>query len=130
MNELRTNGHQPEEGAMRGRVADCIRAFRRSAAATMLSAATACAPAAVEPLQSYQGPLLPRPEVVLAADFAAGPPAGTPDPGPGARPPTPPPASAHLTPGAADTRHSARARPHPLGARGRQARLPLLPPHP
>src|SRR5260221_14713252 len=86
MNKLRSNRHQPEEGDMGGGRADCIRSFRGSAAATMLWAATACAPAAVEPLQSYQGPLLPRPEIVLVADFAAGPEAVTLDRGLGARP--------------------------------------------
>src|SRR5260221_12356508 len=85
MNKFRSNRHQPQEGDMRGRRADCIRALRQSAAMTILSAATACAPAAVEPLQTYQGPLLPRPEIVLVADFAAGPEAVAPHPGPGAR---------------------------------------------
>src|SRR5260370_24104523 len=114
MNELRTNGHQPEEGAMRGRVADCIRAFRRSAAATMLSAATACAPAAVEPLQSYQGPLLPRPEIVLVADFAAGPAGGGPAPRPRPRLPHPGRPARRLMRGAHDQRQSGGPQTHPL----------------
>src|SRR4051812_32699893 len=70
---------------MRRRTADCARALRRSAAAAMVLAATACAPASVEPLQSYRGPPLPRPQIVVVADFAAGPEAVTLDRGLGAR---------------------------------------------
>jgi hypothetical protein len=70
---------------MKGPRPDRIPSLRRGAAAVLLSAATACAPAAVKPLQSYQGPPLPRPETVVVADFAAGPEAVTLDRGLGAR---------------------------------------------
>ena len=62
-----------------------IRALGHVTAASMLSAATACAPAAVKPLQSYQGPPLPRPEMVVVTDFATSPEEVTLDRGLGAR---------------------------------------------
>src|SRR5260370_32789993 len=126
MNELRTNGHQPEEGAMRGRVADCSSAFRRTAAATMVSAAPACAPAAVEPLQSYQGPLLPRPEIVLVADFAAGPEAVTLDRGLGARLRNAVGASDDLTREAEDDRKVVAAISNTLVGEIRKLGLPVM----
>jgi hypothetical protein len=111
---------------MRGRRADCIRAFRRSAAATMLSTATACAPAAVEPLQSYQGPLLPRPEIVLVADFAAGPEAVTLDRGLGARLRNAVGASDDLTREAEDDRKVVAAISNTLVGEIRKLGLPVM----
>src|SRR5258707_8846257 len=111
---------------MRGRKADRIRAFRRSARATMLSAATACAPAAVEPLQSYQGPLLPRPEIVLVADFAAGPEAVTLDRGLGARLRNAVGASDDLTREAEDDRKVVAAIANTLVGEIRKLGLPVM----
>jgi hypothetical protein len=50
-----------------------ILAVRFVAMAAMLSAMIACAPTKVEPVQSYQGTRLPRPEVVVVSDFIAAP---------------------------------------------------------
>jgi Domain of unknown function (DUF4410) len=50
-----------------------VRASMLVAAAAVLSTMTACTPAKVEPLQSYQGSPLPRPEIVVVKDFIAGP---------------------------------------------------------
>src|SRR5260221_3276279 len=126
MNKLRSNRHQPEEGDMGGRRADCIRAFRRSAAATMLSAATACAPAAVDPLQGYKGPLLPRPEIVLVADFAAGPEAVMLDRGLGARLRNAIDASDDLTREAEDDRKVVAAISNTLVGEIRKLGLPVM----
>lgn len=42
-------------------------------ASVMLAALAACAPAKVEPLQDYRGGALPRPELVVVADFTTTP---------------------------------------------------------
>src|SRR5258707_13059108 len=64
---------------------DFIRASKLIAAAAMLSAMTACAPATVEPLQTYRGAAPPRPEIVIVTDFIAMPDAVKLDSGLGAR---------------------------------------------
>ena len=52
---------------------DCVAPFKLVAIAIMISATIGCAPTRLEPVQSYQGPRLPRPEVVIVNDFAAAP---------------------------------------------------------
>src|SRR5260221_13517197 len=111
---------------MRGQRADCIRALRESGAMRILAAATACAPAAVEPLQTYQGPLLPRPEIVLVADFAAGPEAVTLDRGLGARLRNAVGASDDLTREAEDDRKVVAAISNTLVGEIRKLGLPVM----
>jgi hypothetical protein len=53
--------------------AGCIPAIERVGMAAMLLAMAACAPTNVEPVQSYQGARLPRPDVVIVSDFIAAP---------------------------------------------------------
>jgi hypothetical protein len=53
--------------------AGCIPAIERVAMAAMLLAMSACAPTNVEPVQSYQGARLPRPDLVIVSDFIAAP---------------------------------------------------------
>lgn len=63
---------------------DRIRA-RRYIAAVLAAAMTGCAPSEVKPVQSYHGPPLARPAMVVVADFATAPDAVTLDRGLGAR---------------------------------------------
>ena len=61
------------------------RAARWSTEMLVAFALTACAPTKVEPLQSYQGTSLPRPEIVIVTDFVTTPGEVTLDSGLGAR---------------------------------------------
>jgi hypothetical protein len=58
---------------MKNTKAGCALALNLVAVAVMLMAIAACAPTKVEPVQSYQGSSLPRPEVVVVSDFIAAP---------------------------------------------------------
>jgi hypothetical protein len=65
--------------------AGAILSIKMAAVAVAFSALTACAPSKVEPLQSYQGAALPRPEIIIVNDFIATPDAVKLDIGLGAR---------------------------------------------
>lgn len=65
--------------------ADAILSIKMAAVAVAFSALAACAPSKVEPLQSYQGAALPRPELIIVNDFIATPDAVKLDTGLGAR---------------------------------------------
>jgi Domain of unknown function (DUF4410) len=70
---------------MKTRRAGCIPSIELVAMAAMLLAMAACAPTNVEPVQTYQGARLPRPDTVIVTDFLATPADVTLDRGLGAR---------------------------------------------
>jgi Domain of unknown function (DUF4410) len=59
--------------------------LRTIATLTLLLALAACGPSEVEPIQTYQGAALPRPDLVVVSDFIVAPDAVTLDRGLGAR---------------------------------------------